>query len=69
MAHTLRRFRVLFTTGLIVLSIGAFAGPAAAAGLTVTVPCGCTVLSQQPVGVAPNTPASENPSGVATFAR
>lgn len=68
MAHTLRRSRVLFLTGLIVLSIGAFAGPAAAAGLTVTVPCGCTVVSGQPVGVAPNTPAAENPSGVATFA-
>ena len=69
MAHTLRRFRIPFITGLIVLSIGAFAGPAAAAGLTVTVPCGCTVLGQQPVGVAPHTPASENPSGVATFAQ
>jgi hypothetical protein len=69
MTHTIRRCRALFITGLIVFSIGAFAGPAAAAGLTVTVPCGCTVLSQQPVGVAPNTPAVENPSGVANFAR
>jgi len=69
MAHTLRRFRVLFATGLIVLSIGAFAGPAAAAGLTVTVPCGCTIVSQQPAGVAPLTAAAENPSGVATFAQ
>ena len=69
MAHTLRRFRVLFMTGLIALSIGAFAGPAAASGLTVVLPCGCTVLSNQSVGVAPNTPAAENPSGVATFTR
>ena len=69
MAHTLRRFRLPFITGLIVLSIGAFAGPAAAAGLTVTIPCGCTVVSQQPVGLAPNTPAAEIPSGVATFAQ
>jgi hypothetical protein len=68
MALALRRFRVLFISGLIVLSIGAFAGPAAAGGLTVTVPCGCTIVSQQPVGVAPHTPAAENPSGVATFA-
>ncbi len=67
MAHTIRRFRVLLMTGLIALSIGAFAGPAAAAGLTVILPCGCTLISQQPVGVAPNTPAVENPSGVAIF--
>ena len=69
MAHILRRFRVLFMTGLIALSIGAFAGPAAASGLTVILPCGCTAISQQPVGVAPNTPAAENPSDVATFAQ
>jgi hypothetical protein len=52
-------------TGLITISIGAFAQPAAAAGLTVTLPCGCTLISQQPVGVAPTTPAALNPSGVA----
>lgn len=68
MAQTLRRFRILFMTGLIALGIGAFAGPAAAAGLTVILPCGCTAISQQPVGAAPNTPAAENPSGVAIFA-
>jgi hypothetical protein len=68
MAHTLRRFRILLMTGLIAVSIGAFAGPAAASGLTVVLPCGCTVVSQQPVGVAPHTPAAENPSGVASFA-
>jgi hypothetical protein len=67
MAHTIRRFRVLLMTGLIAFSIGAFAQPAAAAGLTVILPCGCTLISQQPVGVAPNTPAAENPSGVAIF--
>ena len=67
MAHTIRRFRVLLMTGLIAPSIGAFAGPAAAADLTVILPCGCTLISQQPVGVAPNTPAVENPSGVAIF--
>ena len=67
MAHTIRRFRVLLMTGLIALSVGAFAGPAAAAGLTVILPCGCTLISQQPVGVAPNTRAVENPSGVAIF--
>jgi hypothetical protein len=54
-------------TGLIVLSIGAFAGPAAASGLTVVLPCGCTLFSHQAVGVAPNTPAAGNPSGVAIF--
>jgi hypothetical protein len=56
-------------TGLIALSIGAFAGPVAASGLTVILPCGCTLVSQQPVGVAPTTPAAENPSGVAIFAQ
>ena len=35
MARTLRRFRVLFMTGLIALSIGAFAGPAAASGVAI----------------------------------
>lgn len=68
MTHTLRRSRVLFMAGPIALSIGLFAGPAAASGLTVMLPCGCPV-NQQPVGVAPNTPAAENPSGVAIFAR
>jgi hypothetical protein len=56
-------------TGPIALSIGAFAGSTVAAGLAVTLPCGCTVASQQPVGGAPNTPAAENPSGVAIFAQ
>jgi hypothetical protein len=69
MARTLRRFRVLFMTGLIALSIGAFAGPTAASGLTVVLPCGCTVVNEQPVGAAPNTPAAGNPSGVAIFAQ
>ena len=68
MAQTLRRFRVLFMTGVIALGIGAFAGPAAASGLTVILPCGCTAVSQQPVGVAPSGPAADNPSGVAIFA-
>ena len=31
-------------TGLIAFSIGAFAQPAAAAGLTVILPCGCTMI-------------------------
>lgn len=69
MAHTLRRFRVLFMTGLIALSIGALARPAVASGLTVILPCGCIVVSQQPVGAATNTPAAENPSGVVNFAQ
>ena len=69
MARMARRLRLLTVTAVVALSIGAFAGPAAASGLTVILPCGCTALSQQPVGVAPNTPAAENPSGVAILAR
>jgi len=54
--------------GLIALSIGAFAGPAAVSGVRVSLPGGCPV-NQQPTGVAPKTPAAENPSGVAIFAQ
>jgi hypothetical protein len=36
--------RILLVTGLIAFSIGAFARPAAAAGLTVILPCGCTMI-------------------------
>jgi hypothetical protein len=67
MIRTLRRLRILVVTGLLALSIGAFAAPASAAGLTVVLPCGCTLLSDQPAGVAPTTPAANNPSNVVFF--
>jgi hypothetical protein len=67
MTRILRRFRILVMTGLLALSMGALAGPAAAAGLTVVLPCGCTLISDQSAGVAPSTPARNNPSGVVFF--
>ena len=44
-----------------ILSLGT--GTAFASGLTVTVPCGCSPVVDQPVGRAATTPAADNPTG------
>lgn len=67
MARALRRFRVLVITGLLAVSAGAFAAPAAASGLTLVLPCGCTMTVDRSIGVAHGTPAVNNPSGVVFF--
>jgi hypothetical protein len=61
MVRTIRRLRMLLVGGLVALILAAFAGGAAAASLTVTVPCGCqwTVDNN---GVAAYTPAVDNGS-------
>lgn len=41
----------------------ALPGTALASGLTVTIPCGCQPVQNQPVGAATTTPAVDNPSG------
>jgi hypothetical protein len=67
MTRALRRFRVLVITGLLAIGVGAFAAPASAAGLTLVLPCGCTMTVDQSIGVAHDTPAANNPSGVVFF--
>lgn len=47
-----------------ITTLGVLAVPTTAfADLTVTKPCGCQPVQDQPVGNAPNTPAADNPTG------
>ena len=41
--------------------------PAAASGLTLVLPCGCTMTVDRSIGVAHDTPAVDNPAGVVFF--
>jgi hypothetical protein len=61
MVRTIRRFRMLFVSGLVALSLAGFTGIAAAESQTVTLPCGChwTIDNN---GVAAYTPAVNNGS-------
>jgi hypothetical protein len=61
MVRTIRRLRMLLVSGLVVFSLAAFAGGAAAQSLTVTVPCGCNWTIDNN-GVAVYTPAVDNRS-------
>ena len=61
MVRMVRRLKMLLVSGLVALSLAAFAGSAAASSLTVTIPCGChwTIDNN---GVAAYTPAVDNGS-------
>jgi hypothetical protein len=57
--------KVLIATVGTIAMFGVGTGPASASasGLTVTVPCGCQPVQDQPVGNAANTAAGDNPTG------
>ena len=55
--------KVLIATVSTIAMFGVGTGPAFASGLTVTLPCGCQPVQNQPVGNAPNTAAADNPTG------
>ena len=61
MVRGIRRLKLLLVSGMVALSLAGFAGSAAAASLTVTIPCGCTWTVDNN-GNAANTPAVNNGS-------
>jgi hypothetical protein len=61
MARMIRRLKLLLVSGLVALSLAAFAGSAAASSLTVTIPCGCSWTVDNN-GVAADTRAVDNGS-------
>jgi hypothetical protein len=70
MKHLPIRIRAIVAAALMTLALAAFAGPVAASGLTVTLPCGCQPVVDQPVGSAPYAPGIDNNgSSVASFSQ